>query len=72
MLPPAKEDLLRRRWIWQALSDLFLDDEITEDRLRYIARTCAECGFTENELGFIYRREVAPAVAFNLSPVDET
>lgn len=66
MLLPAKEDLLRRRWIWQALSDLFLDDEITEDTLQYIARIAAECGYTQEDLESIYRREVAPAVGFNL------
>jgi hypothetical protein len=65
MLPPAKEDLVRRRWIWQALSDLFLDEDLTEDTLRYIARIAGECGYADEELEAIYRREVAPAVAFN-------
>jgi hypothetical protein len=72
MLPPAKEDRLRRRWVWQALSDLFLDDEVTEDTLRYIARIAAECGYSDEELDAIYRREVAPAVAFNLFDVAGT
>jgi hypothetical protein len=65
MLPPAKEDLLRRRWMWMALSDLFLDEEVTKDTLCEIARIAAECGYTEQELDAIYRCEVAPAVAFN-------
>src|SRR5262245_4760077 len=62
MLPPAKDDLLRRRWIRQALSDLFLDEEITEDTLYHIARITAECEYTDEELEAIYRHEVAPAV----------
>lgn len=65
MLPHPKEDLPRRRWIWQAISDLFLDEEITEDTRRYIARVAAECGYTDEELEVIYRREVAPSVAVN-------
>jgi hypothetical protein len=65
MLPSAKDDLRRRRWVWQALSDLFLDEQITEDTLHYIARVVAECGYSADELEAIYRTEVAPAVAFN-------
>lgn len=65
MLATANEDLLRRRWVWQALSDLFLDDEITEDKLRYAARISAECDYSDEELDAIYRKEVAPALAFN-------
>lgn len=65
MLPAAYEDLKRRRWVWQALSDLFLDDEITDDVLRYAARIASECEYSDEELDTIYRREVAPALAFN-------
>jgi hypothetical protein len=65
VLPSASDDLLRRRWVWQALSDLFLDDEITADTLRYAARICAECSYSDEELDAIYRNEVAPALAFN-------
>ena len=72
MLPPAREDLVRRRWIWQALSDLFLDEESTERTLQYIALIAAECDYTDEELEFIYRHEVAPAVAFNLLDVAGT
>lgn len=65
MLPPANDDLQRRRWGWQQLSDLFLDEETTEDMLRNIARVAADCGYTDEELDDILRNEVAPAVAFN-------
>lgn len=65
MLLPAKDGLARRRWTWQAISDLFLDDEINETTLAYIAQVVAECGYSDKELDAIYRREVAPAVAFN-------
>lgn len=66
------DDLRRRRWIWPALSDLFLDDDITDDTLRYIARIAAECGYAAEELEVIYRHEVAPAVGFNLFDVAGT
>jgi hypothetical protein len=62
---PAKDDLARRRWVWQALSDLFLDEQVSDDTLRHIARVAAECGYSDEELDAIYRHEVAPAVAFN-------
>lgn len=64
--PPPNQDRVRRRWIWQALSDLFLDEETTEDTILYIARIAAECEYSDAELDAIYRREVAPAVAFNM------
>lgn len=60
------QDLARRRWVWQEISDLFLDEEVTEGTLRNIARVAAECGYTAEELDAIYRHEVAPAVAFNV------
>ncbi len=69
MLAAAKDDLTRRRWIWQAISDLFLDDEVTDETLRNIARVAAECGYSDDELDAIYRQEVAPAVAFNFLDV---
>ncbi len=65
MLSEAKDDLRRRRWVWQAVSDLFLDEEPDEFVLRGIARTAAECGYSADDLEVIYRTEVAPAVAFN-------
>ena len=65
MLPPPEEDLERRRPLWQALSDLFLDDETTADTLSYIALVAASSAYTEDEIEAIYRREVAPAVAGN-------
>lgn len=65
MLPEAKDDLRRRRWVWQAVSDLFLDEEPDDADLRAIARTAAECEYSTEELEAIYRQEVAPALAFN-------
>jgi len=65
MLPSPQDDIRRRRWIWQAVSDLFLDEEPNESVLCHIAYVAAHCGYTEDELDIIYAREVAPAVAFN-------
>ena len=66
VLPPAQDDLRRRRWIWQAISDLFLDEEPDDHTFRHIARVAAECEYTEYEIEAIYNKEVGPAVGFNL------
>jgi hypothetical protein len=68
-LPSAEGDLHRRRWVWHAVSDLFLDEPAEEFLLRQIAKTAAECGYTDDELDAIFRREVAPAVGYNVISV---
>lgn len=55
----------RRRPVRAALSEFWLDTELTEDDLRPIAGVLAESGYTTKELEHIYRREVAPAVFLN-------
>lgn len=60
-----EEDHQKRRWIWQAIATLFLDDEIEESDLHWIAYVAAECEYSERELEVIYRKEIAPALAFN-------
>src|SRR5262249_31407867 len=42
------------------------DEEVTESTLRQIARVTAECGYSDADLEIVFRREVAPAVAFNV------
>src|SRR4051812_21049006 len=49
MLEPG-EDLRRRRPVWEALSDLFLDTQLQEHDFRYIARVVAESGYTDHEV----------------------
>ena len=65
----SEEQIERRLPVWIALSDTFLDTELTDDAYRSIARTIEESGFSPEEAFEIYRREVAPAFAVNLLSV---
>ena len=60
------EDLDRRRPIWEALSDLFLDTELTEAFYRFIAQRIIESGYTPAEVRRILWAEVFPVIEFNL------
>jgi mRNA interferase MazF len=62
----ALEDLVRRRPVWEALSDLFLDTELTESFYRFIARRIIESGYTPAEVHSILWGEVFPVIEFNL------
>lgn len=57
-----------RRPIWLALSDLFLDTDVSVS-YEYIARVCSESEFSMLELKGILENEVAPAVSINLLSV---
>jgi hypothetical protein len=63
---PAAEDLARRLPVWEALSDLFLDTELTEVFYRSIARHIMESGYRPEELLEILWDEVFPVVEWNL------
>ncbi|WP_449224631.1 DUF7079 family protein [Aquisphaera giovannonii] len=62
----AREDLHRRRPVWRALSELFLDTELQELDLAWIASVLAESNYTDEELHDILFREVFPACIPNL------
>jgi hypothetical protein len=62
----ASEELIRRRPVWQALSDLFLDTELTEPFYRFIARTVIASGYNPGEIRSILWDEVFPVIEFNL------
>ena len=55
----TKEELLRRKPVWEAMSDLFLDTE-TRWSVPYVARRCAESGSDDEELERIFWGEVFP------------
>jgi hypothetical protein len=63
------DDLERRRPVWEALSTLFLDSELTVGRCRYIARVCVESGYTRTEVERILWAEVTPVIAHNLGSI---
>ena len=63
------EEIERRKLVWTALSELWLDTEINEPEVRYIADTLARSGYTISKLREIYLYEVAPVVSNNLLTV---
>jgi hypothetical protein len=62
-------EIERRKPVWSAFSDLWLDTELTEDDLRRIAEVMKWSGYTIPELRGIYLFEVAPVVFPNLLSV---
>ena len=65
MIEPG-EDIQRRRPVWEALSELFLDTELQEYDFARVSRVLAESGYTNEELHSILFREVFPACVPNL------
>jgi hypothetical protein len=62
-------DLERRRPVWGALADLFLDTALQPEDHRRIARVLAKSGYSEPELEQILRSEVGPVMLPNLLSV---
>lgn len=60
-----QEYLEKRRALWVALSDLFLDTDVSMS-YDYISRVCAESSYSLDELSHILRYEVAPVCSPNL------
>ena len=67
-LRPAGSDLARRRPVWLALSDLFLDTDVNLFRAGNV-RTLAASAYSLDELDAILREEVYPACSANLTLV---
>jgi hypothetical protein len=61
------KEVLARQPIWEAMSELFLDND--DLPFGYVAQVCAESAFSLDELETILFLEVAPVVSPNLSPV---
>ncbi|SMB82843.1 DUF7079 family protein [Deinococcus hopiensis] len=59
----------RRQPVWTALSELFLDTELTEADLRRIARVLDASGYPDTTLRKILHRELAPFLLGNLFTV---
>ncbi|MDR2880545.1 MAG: hypothetical protein LBV29_01400 [Azoarcus sp.] len=58
----------RRKPVWTALSEFWLDTELDDNDLRRIARAAAASGYSVSELRDIYLYEIAPIVGPNLLP----
>lgn len=65
MLPP-QHDLERRRPVWEALSELFLDTESSDAAYRSIAARIVASGYSPAEIRVILWDEVYPAAECNL------
>ncbi len=64
----SPEEHARRRPVWDALSELFLDTE-TRWFLPRIAQVLCESGYTDAELEGIWRHEMIPECGWNLAQV---
>lgn len=60
------EELPRRRPVWEALSDLFLDTEVDDRSIDWIAKVLVASGYSDAELEGILWNEVCPALYENL------
>lgn len=63
------QQIQKRRPVWLALSELWLDTELSTEDLKRIARVLADSGLTIDELRQVYLVEVAPVVSPNLLTV---
>ena len=63
------EEVARRKPVWTALSDLWLDNELDDGDLSRIAAAMDESGYSPGVLRRIYLHEVAPVVYGNLLTV---
>lgn len=60
-----EQQIQARMPLWDALSTLWLDTEVTDRDLEWIARVMADSGLTIEELWRVYSYEVAPVVYKN-------
>jgi hypothetical protein len=63
------EDLANRTPVWVAMTEFFLDTELTDVTVSYIAKTCAASPYSVPELQRILFTEVWPAFLPNLLSV---
>lgn len=52
--------------VWEAWSELFLDTELSDNHINYIAEILAESPYSIEELQHIVNAEVAPVCGWNL------
>lgn len=62
------DELERRRPVWEAMADLFLDTDVRFS-LPFVARRCAESGYDDETLERIFWAEVFPEAIPNLLQV---
>ena len=62
------EELERRKPVWDAMSDVFLDTE-TRWSMPYVAHVLVQSGYDAEQLDAIWWREIVPECAWNLLQV---
>lgn len=62
---PSEEQICERMPVWDALSEFFLDTELTAQDHQRIASALARSRYAEEELHDILRHEVYPACSLN-------
>jgi hypothetical protein len=60
-----EQQIEARMPLWEALSSLWLDTEVTDPDVEWIARVMVDSGLTIEELWRVYSYEVAPVVYKN-------
>jgi hypothetical protein len=65
----SDEGLRQRLPLWEALSEFWLDTELTDIQLDWIARAIADSPYTVSEVRLIHDFEVAPAVCVNVASI---
>ena len=58
-------EIVVRKPVWWALSELFLDTELPSNWLMQIAEMVRSSGYSEEEIHRIFRREVSPVFCLN-------
>ncbi|MBL8878560.1 MAG: hypothetical protein JNG88_05515 [Phycisphaerales bacterium] len=66
MLIIPHEELPRRRPVWEAMSDFFLDNDLEDAALQEIAAILKKSGYSEAQLEDILETELAPLLYGNL------
>ncbi len=56
----------RRKQLWIAMSNLWLDTELSDETLSWIADAVRESGLDREELEVVFRHELAPFLGPNL------
>lgn len=64
--PPANGDLPRRRPVWAALSELYLDTELDERDHARLGHVLVDSGYSVDQLEEILYRELHPTLMWNL------
>jgi hypothetical protein len=62
----SESELQRRKPVWSAIAVLWLDTELQDYHIGYIAEAAIDSGYSIEQLNQIYLYEVAPVVAGNM------